>query len=150
MHRSTATNSTTPHASSLWQRLHTDCVGKKFRPQCSQYTFPSRDAVGRSVSTEGYRERCPKTTVLKFSEVSGPFALSRRPSAICLDEIEANPSAVREILEFWNRMEQEQGWGRTQAVENMVPGGRVELPTPAFSGPRSTGELPRHGRVLKL
>ena len=27
----------------------------------------------------------------------------------------------------------------------VVPGGRVELPTPAFSGPRSTGELPRHG-----
>lgn len=27
----------------------------------------------------------------------------------------------------------------------MVPGGRVELPTPAFSGPRSTDELPRHG-----
>src|SRR5579862_2859110 len=26
----------------------------------------------------------------------------------------------------------------------VVPGGRVELPTPAFSGPRSTGELPRH------
>src|SRR5579864_615353 len=26
---------------------------------------------------------------------------------------------------------------------SMVPGGRVELPTPAFSGPRSTGELPR-------
>jgi hypothetical protein len=26
----------------------------------------------------------------------------------------------------------------------MVPRGRVELPTPAFSGPRSTGELPRH------
>src|ERR1700676_51361 len=26
----------------------------------------------------------------------------------------------------------------------MVPGGRVDLPTPAFSGPRSTGELPRH------
>src|ERR1017187_2164757 len=31
------------------------------------------------------------------------------------------------------------GWN-----ERMVPGGRVELPTPAFSGPRSTGELPRH------
>src|ERR1700724_2699389 len=28
--------------------------------------------------------------------------------------------------------------------EQVVPGGRVELPTPAFSGPRSTGELPRH------
>jgi len=28
--------------------------------------------------------------------------------------------------------------------EWMVPGGRVGLPTPAFSGPRSTGELPRH------
>ena len=28
-----------------------------------------------------------------------------------------------------------------------VPGGRVELPTPAFSGPRSTGELPRHRGV---
>ena len=26
----------------------------------------------------------------------------------------------------------------------MVPRGRIELPTPAFSGPRSTGELPRH------
>ena len=26
----------------------------------------------------------------------------------------------------------------------MVPRGRVELPTPAFSGPRSTDELPRH------
>jgi hypothetical protein len=29
-------------------------------------------------------------------------------------------------------------------AETVVPGGRVELPTPAFSGPRSTGELPRH------
>ncbi len=26
----------------------------------------------------------------------------------------------------------------------MVPRGRIELPTPAFSGPRSTDELPRH------
>jgi hypothetical protein len=26
----------------------------------------------------------------------------------------------------------------------MVPRGKIELPTPAFSGPRSTGELPRH------
>ena len=32
----------------------------------------------------------------------------------------------------------------------MVPGGRVELPTPAFSGPRSTGELPRHRRNPKI
>ena len=32
-------------------------------------------------------------------------------------------------------------------AEEVVPGGRVELPTPAFSGPRSTGELPRHGAV---
>jgi hypothetical protein len=32
-------------------------------------------------------------------------------------------------------------------TKSMVPGGRVELPTPAFSGPRSTGELPRHGAV---
>jgi site-specific DNA recombinase len=32
----------------------------------------------------------------------------------------------------------------------MVPGGRVELPTPAFSGPRSTGELPRHRGAQKL
>ena len=28
----------------------------------------------------------------------------------------------------------------------VVPGGRIELPTPAFSGPRSTNELPRHRR----
>ncbi len=26
-----------------------------------------------------------------------------------------------------------------------MPRGRIELPTPAFSGPRSTDELPRHG-----
>jgi hypothetical protein len=31
-----------------------------------------------------------------------------------------------------------------------VPGGRVELPTPAFSGPRSTGELPRHRKNSKI
>ena len=30
----------------------------------------------------------------------------------------------------------------------MVPRGRIELPTPAFSGPRSTGELPRHGTEI--
>jgi hypothetical protein len=29
------------------------------------------------------------------------------------------------------------------AIGGMVPGGRIELPTPAFSGPRSTSELPR-------
>ncbi len=28
--------------------------------------------------------------------------------------------------------------------ESMVPGARIELATPAFSGRRSTGELPRH------
>jgi hypothetical protein len=33
--------------------------------------------------------------------------------------------------------------GAILLAETMVPGGRVELPTPAFSGPRSTGELPR-------
>ena len=35
-------------------------------------------------------------------------------------------------------------------AETMVPGGRVELPTPAFSGPRSTGELPRHKGRQKI
>jgi hypothetical protein len=34
--------------------------------------------------------------------------------------------------------------------EQVVPGGRVELPTPAFSGPRSTGELPRHRSSEKI
>jgi hypothetical protein len=33
--------------------------------------------------------------------------------------------------------------GAILLAETVVPGGRVELPTPAFSGPRSTGELPR-------
>src|ERR1700680_247652 len=32
----------------------------------------------------------------------------------------------------------------------MVPGGRVELPTRAFAGPRSTGELPRHRKNPKI
>ena len=35
-------------------------------------------------------------------------------------------------------------------AETVVPGGRVELPTPAFSGPRSTGELPRHRSREKI
>jgi hypothetical protein len=32
-----------------------------------------------------------------------------------------------------------------QCGNRSVPRGRIELPTPAFSGPRSTDELPRHG-----
>lgn len=34
---------------------------------------------------------------------------------------------------------------QAHCVVRMVPRGRIELPTPAFSGPRSTDELPRHG-----
>ena len=40
-------------------------------------------------------------------------------------------------------------WAVIPAIR-MVPGGRVELPTPAFSGPRSTGELPRHRGNSKI
>jgi hypothetical protein len=29
--------------------------------------------------------------------------------------------------------------------QDLVPGARIELATPAFSGRRSTSELPRHG-----
>ena len=36
------------------------------------------------------------------------------------------------------------GGNAPRRAMGMVPRGRVELPTPAFSGPRSTGELPRH------
>src|SRR5205807_10654260 len=36
------------------------------------------------------------------------------------------------------------GSNRPSSSPGVVPGGRIELPTPAFSGPRSTGELPRH------
>jgi site-specific DNA recombinase len=38
--------------------------------------------------------------------------------------------------------------GLGPAAAMVVPGGRVELPTPAFSGRRSTGELPRHAICL--
>ena len=31
-----------------------------------------------------------------------------------------------------------------QVIDFVVPGARIELATPAFSGRRSTGELPRH------
>jgi hypothetical protein len=31
----------------------------------------------------------------------------------------------------------------------VVPGARIELATPAFSGRRSTGELPRHGELIQ-
>jgi hypothetical protein len=37
--------------------------------------------------------------------------------------IEANPGAS---AKFWNRMEQKQGWGRTQMVEKMVARDGVE------------------------
>jgi hypothetical protein len=33
---------------------------------------------------------------------------------------------------------------------NLVPGARIELATPAFSGRRSTSELPRHGGNLLI
>ena len=32
----------------------------------------------------------------------------------------------------------------------MVPGARIELATPAFSGRRSTGELPRHINYVQV
>jgi hypothetical protein len=32
----------------------------------------------------------------------------------------------------------------------MVPRARIGLATPAFSGPRSTNELPRHGSNLRF
>ena len=32
----------------------------------------------------------------------------------------------------------------------MVPGARIELATPAFSGRRSTGELPRHVKTYRF
>src|SRR3990170_8454046 len=35
---------------------------------------------------------------------------------------------------------------RAFAAQKLVPGDGIEPPTPAFSGPRSTGELPRHRR----
>src|SRR6185437_8328129 len=38
----------------------------------------------------------------------------------------------------------------SERYAGVVPRGRVELPTPAFSGPRSTGELPRHRAVTKI
>jgi hypothetical protein len=34
--------------------------------------------------------------------------------------------------------------GRANKKRILVPGARIELATPAFSGRRSTGELPRH------
>src|ERR1700684_3454573 len=37
---------------------------------------------------------------------------------------------------------------REREYKSVVPGGRIELPTPAFSGPRSTDELPRHRKLL--
>jgi hypothetical protein len=45
----------------------------------------------------------------------------------------------------WNLRAEKRGLKKAESeIGGVVPGGRVELPTPAFSGPRSTGELPRH------
>ena len=39
---------------------------------------------------------------------------------------------------------------RNRRTQNLVPGARIELATPAFSGRRSTSELPRHGGNLSI
>jgi hypothetical protein len=41
-------------------------------------------------------------------------------------------------------------WDLLGVAAWMVPGARIELATPAFSGRRSTGELPRHGRDFQF
>jgi hypothetical protein len=40
--------------------------------------------------------------------------------------------------------------GRAKTKRILVPGARIELATPAFSGRRSTSELPRHGSSLLI
>jgi hypothetical protein len=52
-------------------------------------------------------------------------------------------------FEFSHRLSETPG-DEILLAESVVPGGRVELPTPAFSGPRSTGELPRHRSSEKI
>jgi hypothetical protein len=41
-------------------------------------------------------------------------------------------------------------WNFVGVAVSMVPGARIELATPAFSGRRSTSELPRHGGNLLI
>jgi hypothetical protein len=41
-------------------------------------------------------------------------------------------------------VEMEGHWPCAKKQQNLVPGARIELATPAFSGRRSTTELPRH------
>jgi hypothetical protein len=43
-----------------------------------------------------------------------------------------------------DRLSELLGIGTCSADVRVVPGARIELATPAFSGRRSTGELPRH------
>ncbi len=48
--------------------------------------------------------------------------------------------------EAWQRHVAQGNWTRNEAGEALIekmPRGRIELPTPAFSGQRSTTELPR-------
>jgi hypothetical protein len=40
--------------------------------------------------------------------------------------------------------------GRANKKQILVPGARIELATPAFSGRRSTSELPRHALSLLI
>ena len=47
-------------------------------------------------------------------------------------------------------MEPKCSFGDLQVIENVVPGARIELATPAFSGRRSTNELPRQFRDFTI
>ena len=52
------------------------------------------------------------------------------------------PSMALERLSLSVEMEGHRPCAKKQ--QNLVPGARIELATPAFSGRRSTNELPRH------
>jgi hypothetical protein len=93
----------------------------------------SRDKVAEALNAAFYKARTSHNRATRM----------RLPAAVREMKIRRIQQQLNIMGELWRL---EFAW----CDARNVPGGRVELPTPAFSGPRSTGELPRHRGSKRL
>ncbi len=110
-------------------------------------------AIAVKDGTVGFFSRNKKSLGKKFPYIVE--ALAGLPEGTVVDgELVAlgherrqnSPNTARQSRSLRNdRRTESQGIGTCLADVRMVPGARIELATPAFSGRRSTSELPRHG-----
>ena len=71
----------------------------------------------------------------RFTGISDPYEEPVNPELTVETDVLTIEASARKVMTYLKDRE---------LIPKMVPRGRIELPTPAFSGQRSTTELPRH------